>query len=73
MGRFLTSARGRNFLYWSQKEKCARCGEDLGEDWEAHHIERYGITKRTNVHEMEALCVRCHRALHQEERKRQND
>jgi 5-methylcytosine-specific restriction endonuclease McrA len=34
---------------------------DLGDDWEADHIVPYRLTKRTNVHEMQALCAVCNR------------
>ena len=62
--RFLRSNRDRNLLYWSQDGLCAICGDELRGGWHAHHIEPFAITHRTNVHEMQALCERCHEGLH---------
>jgi 5-methylcytosine-specific restriction endonuclease McrA len=60
--RTLRSQRQRNMLWRSQNGLCARCGEPLDpNDWEADHIEPWRETRRTNVHEMQALHPACNR------------
>ncbi len=59
--RTLRSPRLRALLWIAQDGLCANCGEELGEDWEADHPEPWRVTRRTNVHEMQALCRRCNR------------
>ncbi|NEN89008.1 MAG: DEAD/DEAH box helicase family protein [Okeania sp. SIO3H1] len=49
--------------------KCQKCGCDLPTNWHADHIERWAETKRTNVHEMQALCPKCHYEKTAEENK----
>lgn len=60
-GRTLRSGQQRALLYLSWDGKCALCTGDLGEDWEADHIEPWRATHRTNVHEMQPLCRPCNR------------
>lgn len=58
--RTLRSKRLRYMLWKAADGKCQRCECDLDpENWHADHIEPYSKTKRTNVHEMQALCPRC--------------
>jgi len=57
--RTLRSKKLRAALYYSQGGKCAICGGELPEDWHADHIVPWMVTKRTNVHEMQALCPKC--------------
>lgn len=59
--RTLRSKRQRALLWYAADGKCQRCGESLGDDWEADHIVPWVRTKRTNVHEMQALCATCNR------------
>jgi len=59
--RTLRSKRDRALLWYAADGKCQRCGEPLGSDWEADHIEPWVKTQRTNVHEMQALCQKCNR------------
>lgn len=64
MDRLFTAAQKKH-LYVLSDGKCQRCGELLGEDWEAHHVERYvdgGVTELTNGL---ALCRVCHIQIHQ--------
>ncbi len=61
MTRTLRSKRQRALLWYAADGKCQRCGEPLGEDWEADHIVPWKETRRTNVHEMQALCQECNR------------
>ena len=58
--RFLRSKRLRASLWYAADGKCQRCGCDLPSDWHADHIFRWAETCRTNVHEMQALCPKCH-------------
>ncbi|MCL1470977.1 DEAD/DEAH box helicase family protein [Argonema antarcticum] len=58
--RFLRSKKLRAALWYAADGKCQWCGCDLPSDWHADHTERWAETKRTNVHEMEALCPKCH-------------
>ncbi|MPZ13960.1 MAG: hypothetical protein GEU73_05985 [Chloroflexi bacterium] len=57
--RTLRSRRARALLARLQNGRCAICGDQLGDDWHADHIEPWSVTGRTNVHEMQALCARC--------------
>lgn len=61
-GRTLRSTRQRALLWLSWNGKCAQCGDELGEDWEADHWdEPWRTSQRTNVHEMRPLCRKCNR------------
>jgi predicted HNH restriction endonuclease len=62
--RTLRSPRLRAQLWWSQGGRCARCGGDLGDDWQVHHVEPWAQTHRTNIHELQALCLACHKEEH---------
>jgi hypothetical protein len=57
--RALTSKRLRAALWVASNGKCSICGVELGSDWHADHIVPWCVTKRTNVHEMQALCPAC--------------
>jgi len=57
--RFLRAKSDRALLYYEQDGQCAKCGEDLPEDWHADHIVPYSETARTNLHGMQALCPEC--------------
>lgn len=59
MTRTLRSKRLRAALYHAANGKCQLCGCELGEDWHADHIVPWVLTRRTNVHEMQALCPAC--------------
>jgi 5-methylcytosine-specific restriction endonuclease McrA len=59
--RTLRSKRLRALLWYAADGKCQRCGAALGDDWEADHIVPWVKTRRTNVHEMQALCAACNR------------
>lgn len=59
MNRTLRSKKLRALLYYAQGGKCAKCGCDLPDDWHADHKTPWAVTKRTNVHDMQALCPRC--------------
>lgn len=59
MSRTLRSKRLRALLWYAADGRCPRCGGPLGNDWEADHIVPWSVTKRTNVHDMQALCRRC--------------
>lgn len=59
MARFLRSKKLRAALWIHAGGKCQRCGKPLGADWHADHIVPWSVTKRTNVHEMQALCPEC--------------
>lgn len=58
--RFLRSKRLRASLWYAADGKCQMCGCNLPSDWHADHIDRWAETHRTNVHEMQALCPKCH-------------
>jgi len=58
-GRALTSKRLRAALWISARGHCQRCGVDLQAGWHADHTKPWTVTRRTNVHEMAALCGRC--------------
>lgn len=57
--RTLRSKRLRTALWMAANGKCRMCGNDLGDDWHADHIVPWSVSKRTNVHEMQALCPAC--------------
>ena len=59
--RTLRSKRLRAALFAGTDGKCAICREPLSANWEADHIEPWAITQRTNVHEMQPLCMPCNR------------
>jgi superfamily II DNA or RNA helicase len=71
--RFLRSKRLRASLWYSADGKCQRCGCNLPTDWQADHIERWAETQRTNVHEMQALCPKCHYEKTGEENRNMTD
>jgi len=52
--------RGVRAALWLASEgRCALCGVTLPPDWHADHIEPWSRTRRTNVHDMQALCPTC--------------
>ena len=57
--RRLRSKRLRAALYTAAGGACQRCGDPLGPGWHADHIDPWINTRRTNVHEMQALCAKC--------------
>ena len=57
--RTLRSKRLRAALWIAADGKCQICGNELGDDWHADHVVPWVISKRTNVHEMQALCPAC--------------
>lgn len=57
--RTLRSKRLRAALWIAADGKCQACGNELGDDWHADHIVPWVASKRTNVHEMQALCPAC--------------
>lgn len=59
MGRSLRSKRLRSVLYRAANGKCLICGCELPHNWHADHIVPWSVSKRTNVHEMQALCPKC--------------
>ena len=59
--RLLRSKNQRNALYLAADGICVSCGVDLPSNWHADHIDPWSKTKRTNVHEMQALCPNCNR------------
>lgn len=60
-GRTLRQVRLREALYLAAAGRCQRCGEPLGDDWEADHIVPWSVSGHTNVFEMQALCKPCNR------------
>ena len=62
--RRLFSQKEKKHLYLVNEGGCEKCGGDLGNDWEAHHVVRYangGVTELTNAM---ALCYSCHKKIH---------
>jgi hypothetical protein len=59
MGRFLRSKKSRALLWYAAGGKCALCGTELTDGWHADHIVPWVKSRRTNVHEMQALCAIC--------------
>jgi len=63
VNRLFTQAQKKH-MYIASGGRCQKCGETLGIDWEAHHINRYtdgGVTEITNGL---AVCHSCHKKLH---------
>lgn len=58
------SAKQKRHLYLAQQGRCGRCGEQLGERWDAHHQVRYADGGVTEIVNAVALCLGCHRAIH---------
>lgn len=54
----------KRHLYIASEGRCQRCGGDLGEDWEAHHVKRFADGGVTELPNGMALCESCHRAIH---------
>jgi superfamily II DNA or RNA helicase len=59
MARCLTSKRLRAALYAAANGMCQSCGVSLPSKWHADHVIPWSVSKRTNVHEMKALCPKC--------------
>lgn len=60
MARTLRSKKLRYLLWQDAGGKCKLCDCQLDPDnWHADHIVPYSRSKRTNVHEMQALCPAC--------------
>lgn len=58
--RTLRSKKLRWLLWRHADGKCQSCGCELDPaNWHADHVEPFVKTKRTNVHEMQALCPKC--------------
>ena len=57
--RTLRSKSLRLLLWNAADGVCARCGQPLGDDWEADHIVPWSLTRTTNVFHMQALCAVC--------------
>ena len=57
--RALRSRKLRALLWYAADGKCKRCGKPLPDEWHADHVEPFVKSKRTNVHEMQALCPTC--------------
>ena len=57
--RYLRSKRLRGALFIAAGGKCQACGEELGAGWHADHVIPWSKAKRTNIHEMQALCPHC--------------
>lgn len=57
--RTLRSKRLRAALWIAANGKCQICGCELEEVWHADHVVPWVVSKRTNVHEMQALCPAC--------------
>ena len=59
MPRTLKSRRQRKMLYRAADGLCSICRRPLPDNWHADHIVPWKSSKRTNVHEMQALCPAC--------------
>lgn len=59
MSRCLRSKNLRAALYCEANGRCQICGDELNEGWHADHVVPWSVTKKTNVHDMQALCARC--------------
>jgi len=60
VNRTLRSKKLRTALWFAADGKCQRCGKQLDpENWHADHVVPWSKTRRTNVHEMQALCPDC--------------
>lgn len=59
MGRRLTSKKLRAALWRKSQGLCSICKSKLPPNWHADHVVPYCKTKKTNVHEMQALCPEC--------------
>lgn len=57
--RTLRSKKLRAALYISANGKCCLCGVELDHTWHADHIIPWSVTRKTNVHDMQALCRQC--------------
>lgn len=57
--RTLRSKQLRNALWLAARGKCQSCGRELSGEWHADHVTPWCVTRRTNVHEMQALCREC--------------
>lgn len=57
--RFLRSKRLRNLLFVAADGKCQQCGQPLSDNWHADHVVPWSVTRKTNVHDMQALCPEC--------------
>lgn len=60
----LFSGNQKRHLYVANGGRCSRCGEQLGESWDAHHVTRFADGGVTELPNGAALCGECHRQLH---------
>jgi 5-methylcytosine-specific restriction endonuclease McrA len=59
MHRTLRSKAKRNALLIAAKGICQSCSMKLDKSFHADHIVPWSLSKRTNMHEMQALCQKC--------------
>jgi 5-methylcytosine-specific restriction endonuclease McrA len=58
--RLLRSQRQRALLWYAAQGRCKLCSAALDPaNWHADHIVPYVRSRRTNWHEMQALCPSC--------------
>jgi superfamily II DNA or RNA helicase len=57
--RRLNSSKLRSVLWMHADGKCQICAQELQPGWHADHVTPWRLTKKTNVHEMQALCQVC--------------
>lgn len=57
----LFSYRQRNYIYNKCDGRCAACGIELGDDWEADHIVPHSSGGLTQISNGQALCIACHK------------
>ena len=59
----------KNKIWDDQNGKCARCYKQLSPSTtEYHHIKHHSKGGTVDIENMSALCVSCHKIIHNEER-----
>lgn len=58
------TGRQRSVIWMASEGRCADCGVELEQGWEAHHVERHADGGPTNELNGQALCKPCHQRRH---------
>jgi superfamily II DNA or RNA helicase len=60
----LFSKQQKRHLYFVSSGLCEQFGHPLGEEWDAHHVNRFADGGKTEIQNARALCKACHVSIH---------
>lgn len=69
MSRYIPK-RVREIVYAKQNGYCANCNEHLDNEFDVDHIVPWSISKDNSSTNLQALCLKCHRAKTRKELKK---